>query len=229
VERAEYLDVLKRLHELLRPRSYLEIGTLSGRSLELAQCPTIAVDPHFAFDRNVLTGKPICLLFQMTSDEFFSQFKPRALLGRAIDMAFLDGMHLAEFVLRDFIQVERNAKRNSLILLHDCLPGDVDMTSRVHRPGTAWTGDVWKILPVLMQYRPDIRINVLDSPPTGLTICTNLNPESKVLTEMYADIVDEMSSMVLTEEGLLELRERIGVTGTESTRTLEALSQRYWL
>lgn len=229
MEQAEYLDVLKRLHLLLRPKSYLEIGTLSGRSLELAQCPTIAVDPRFAFDRDVLVGKPVCLLFQMTSDEFFSQFSPRALLEREIDMAFLDGMHLAEFVLRDFIRVERSAKRNSLIILHDCLPGDVEMASRVHRPGTAWTGDVWKILPILMQYRPDIRIDVLDAPPTGLTICTNLNPKSEVLTEMYADIVDEMRSMILTDDGLQEFRDRIGVTGTESTRTLESLSQRYWL
>ncbi len=229
VERAEYLEVLKRLHQLLRPKSYLEIGTLSGRSLELAQCPTIAVDPWFAFDRDVLAGKPVCLFFQMTSDEFFSQFSPRALLEREIDMAFLDGMHLAEFALRDFIQVERYSKRNSLIVLHDCLPADVHMASRVHCPGTAWTGDVWKILPILIQYRPDIRIEVLDAPPTGITICTNLNPKSEVLTEMYADIVDEMRSMVLTEEGLREFRERIAVTGTESTRTLESLSLRYWL
>lgn len=229
MERAEYLEVLKRFHQLLRPKSYLEIGTLSGRSLELAQCPTIAVDPRFAFDRDVLAGKSVCLLFQMTSDQFFSQFDPSALLAGGIDMAFLDGMHLAEFILRDFIHVERHVKRNSLIVLHDCLPGDVEMASRVHRPGTAWTGDVWKILPILMQYRPEIRIDVLDAPPTGLTICTNLNSKSRVLTEMYADIVDEMRSMVLTDEGLQELRERVGVTGTESTRTLESISQRYWL
>ena len=228
-ERADYLEVLGRLHQFLRPKTYLEIGTLSGRSLELARCATIAIDPILAFDRNVIAGKPACFLFQMTSDEFFSQYQPRALLGQRIDMAFLDGMHLAEFILRDFIQVERCAKRNSLIMLHDCIPGDVHMTSRVHQPGTAWTGDVWKFLPVLMQYRPEVRIHALDAPPTGLTICTNLNPESNVLEAMYSDILEEMSSMTLTDSGLWDLRERVGVAGTESTRTFEAISQRYWL
>jgi hypothetical protein len=184
-EAADYLEVLRRLHQFLRPKTYLEIGTLSGRSLELAQCSTIAVDPHFAFDRNVLAGKPSCFLFQMTSDEFFSRYSPRELLGHQVEMAFLDGMHLAEFILRDFIQVEMNAGSNSLIILHDCFPGNVQMTSRVHEPGTAWTGDVWKILPILAKFRPELRIHALDAPPTGPAICTNLDSSSKTLKQSY--------------------------------------------
>jgi hypothetical protein len=29
-------------------------------------------------------------------------------------------MHYAEFLLRDFINIERHVTRNSLVILHDC-------------------------------------------------------------------------------------------------------------
>ena len=160
-ETAGYLEVLRRFHGFLRPKTYFEIGTLSGRSLELAQCPSIAVDLRFAIEADVFVGKPSCFFFQMSSDEFFARYRPSELFGCPIDMAFLDGMHLLEFILRDFIQVEKHSRRNSLIIMHDCIPADANMTSRIHELGTAWTGDVWKILLVLAKYRPDLKIQVL--------------------------------------------------------------------
>ena len=176
-----------------------------------------------------LCWQATCFFFQMSSDKFFSRYRPSELFGCPIDMAFLDGMHLLEFILRDFIQVEKHSRRNSLIIMHDCIPADANMTSRIHELGTAWTGDVWKILLVLAKYRPDLKIQVLDLPPTGVVICTNLDPRSRVLEDTYHEILEEVGSMTLSGFGFDNFRERIGITGTECTRTFESVSRKYWL
>jgi hypothetical protein len=87
-----YTTYLANLHETLRPATYLEIGTFAGDTLRLANCATIAVDPHFQVGVDVVGQKPMCLLFQQTSDRFFSNHSPRKLFGDAVDMAFLDGL-----------------------------------------------------------------------------------------------------------------------------------------
>lgn len=228
-EAAPYIDVLERLHRSLRPKSYLEIGTLSGTSLRLARCASIAIDPRFALDKDVLADKPSCQFFQMTSDEFFAQHSPTTLLGRPVDMAFLDGMHYAEFLLRDFINTERHARRNSLIVLHDCVPANIEMTTRQLIPGAAWTGDVWKVVPMLKKYRPELVLHALNAPPTGLIVCTNLNPGSRILEDRYFAILEEFSAMDLGKMGLQAFRDIIGLTGTEMTATPEAIAEHYWL
>ena len=40
-----YLELLSELHRVLEPRSYLEVGVRHGKSLELASCPAVGVDP----------------------------------------------------------------------------------------------------------------------------------------------------------------------------------------
>jgi len=180
-----YTTVLERLHRTLMPRSYLEIGTSTGSSLALASCASVAIDPGFMLANDVVGKKPLCALFQMPSDRFFEAHDPTRILNRAVDMAFLDGMHLAEFLLRDFMNIERYCRPNSLVMLHDCIPGDVFMAERdasserrqrFSKNPTSWTGDVWKVVLALKQYRPDLAMLALDAAPTGLIIITNLDP-----------------------------------------------------
>ena len=97
----EYLEFLKGLHEAVRPRAYLEIGLRHGDSLALADCPSLGVDP--AFNLRVELGDNVELLRE-TSDEYFARAAAAEAARRPRpDMAFIDGMHLAEFALRDFI------------------------------------------------------------------------------------------------------------------------------
>ena len=120
----EYLDFLKGLHEAVRPRAYLEIGLRHGDSLALADCPALGVDP--AYNLRVELGDNVQLLRE-TSDEFFGRPKPLKPLGGAKpDMAFIDGMHLAEFALRDFIGVERLSPWTGVIVFDDILPRTVE-------------------------------------------------------------------------------------------------------
>jgi LPS sulfotransferase NodH len=207
----QYLDFLRMIHETFRPRAYLEIGTLSGASLALANCGSIAIDPHFSISSNIVGQKPMCLLFQGTSDNYFATQEPKRLLGRRIDFAFLDGLHLFECLLRDFMNTEHNCSPNSLIAMHDCVPTDVYIAERKDDPvrrravgskPSWWAGDVWKMMPILRHWRPDVTLISLDCAPTGLLLVTNLNPESRVLADNYQTIIDQFAGIDLANYGL---------------------------
>lgn len=221
----EYDAVLDRLHHLLRPRSYLEIGTLDGKTLRHARCATIAVDPKFQLESaGQVTGKPVCALYQMASDTFFSEYNPRAVLGRSIDFAFIDGMHLSEYVLRDFLNTEKYCHRDSVIAIHDCVPLDYEMANRdpdAPRRETSvrrlwWVGDVWRVLLLLKRRRPDLKVAVMSAPPTGLGLVTNLSPESTFLSDNYNWLVEEMHAMSLAGITLPGLHAALSLQPTSS-------------
>jgi hypothetical protein len=193
-----YLKLLRRLHALKRPQTYLEIGTAAGKSLAFARCASIAIDPRFRLAGDVRSGKPVRHLFEMTSDAFFAAHSPSALFGRPVDLAFIDGMHRFEFALRDFMNIEPHCRPDSLIVLHDCLPVDAHMARRdprdrshaaeAHYPG-AWAGDTWKALWILQRYRPDLRIFLFDARPSGLAVVTRLDPASTRLKMLYDEAI----------------------------------------
>jgi predicted O-methyltransferase YrrM len=197
-----YLKLLRRLHALRRPRTYLEIGTAAGKTLALAHCASIAIDPRFRLAHDVRQGvpggKPARHLFEMTSDAFFAAHDPTGLFGGPVDLAFIDGMHHFEFALRDFMNVEAHCRPDSLIVLHDCLPVDAHMArrdprdrsraSQSHYPN-AWAGDTWKALWILQRCRPDLGIFAFDAPPSGLVVVTRLDPTSTVLKQRYQEMI----------------------------------------
>jgi capsular polysaccharide biosynthesis protein len=233
---ANYLEVLRLFHQELRPLTYMEIGTLTGESLKSVGCPTIAIDAQFELEGNVVGRKQLCHFYQMRSDLFFKQYDPRAILGHQLDAAFLDGMHLCEFTLRDFANVERHSRQNSVVFIHDCLPLEFLICGRVHRqesvdPGRRgwWQGDVWRVILALKRRRPDLRITMLDAQPTGLACITNLNPASDVLFARYAEIVDEMHSWALEDIGLIEYQRMVDVESTSIVDTPEKMARRFWL
>ncbi|MEE3501607.1 class I SAM-dependent methyltransferase [Acidiphilium acidophilum] len=209
----EYFDCLSRLHTALAPSRYLEIGVWRGESLQRANAASIAVDPHFLIDRDITGTKPACHLFQCGSDEFFATHDPLAILGGPIDLAFLDGMHYFEYLLRDVANTERACHPRSAIVLHDCLPIDAlitprDQSEHLRRdaivPGW-WAGDVWKVPVLLRRFRPDLRMIAFDAPPTGLIVITGLDPANTSLNENYAAMVDAMMHVELADFGTRRL------------------------
>lgn len=146
-------EFLKALHEVVRPRTYLETGIQKGRSIELSRAHSIGIDPDFGIETELQTDVH---LVRTSSDEFFARRKPLAHLPKpVIDLAFIDGMHLAEYALRDFLQVERFSTPASVIVFDDMLPWEAAIASR--KPSTFhWTGDVYKALEALRAHRPDL-------------------------------------------------------------------------
>ncbi len=208
-----YLDFMALLNRELQPRSYFEIGTATGLSLDCFTCDAVCVDPNFQVAAHVWQARRRTLMFQSASDDFFAQEDLRAFFPAGPDIAFLDGMHRAEYLLRDVINTERSAHRRSLVLLHDCLPLNARMAERVPRLGdesegsyrNAWTGDVWRVLFALRDWRPDLRVQYLDCPPTGLVAISNLDPSSAVLRDGYEAVVDAMMALDLDQERLQAL------------------------
>jgi Methyltransferase domain len=205
----QYLDFLGRIHELLTGPAYLEIGIRHGDSLALARGPAVGVDPEFELRVDLPDG---VTLFQETSDDYFDRPDPLAALGgRRIGYSFIDGMHLAEFALRDFINVERHASRSGAIVFDDMLPRSVDEAAR-ERHTRAWTGDVYKLLGILARHRPDLMCLRIGTEPTGLLLVLGLDPDSRVLAERYDDIVrdavrpdpQDVPADVLERHGVLE-------------------------
>lgn len=208
-----YLEFLPVLATGLSCRTYFEIGTNSGDSLRAFRCDAVCVDPQFAVSQNVLDGKRRAHFFQMTADDFFAHNNLNAFLPGGVDVAFLDGLHHFEALLRDFINTEKSCHNKSTIMLHDCVPVNERMAEREFRyvedenPFTrgGWTGDVWRLMPILQKYRPDLRVMLFDCPPTGLIVCTGLNPHSRVLSDNYANIVGEFSDLSLSDYGIERL------------------------
>jgi hypothetical protein len=186
-----YLDFLRSTHELLRPRTYLEIGVRSGDSLALSRSPSIGIDPAFAVKEEIDCD---VALFKTTSDEYFSRPAPLAPLdGRPVDLAFIDGMHLFEYALRDFINVERHTDWTSVVVFDDMLPRSNDEAAR-DRHTRAWTGDVYKVIPVLQEHRPDLLVVRVNTKPTGLLLIAGTDPSNTTLHDRYDDIVAQWAT-----------------------------------
>lgn len=203
-----YILFLEHIHKTLKPQTYFEVGTSTGNSLACATCPTVSVDPFYQIDKNVFKGRSLTFMFQMSSDQFFRDHDLRTYFPKGADFSFLDGMHRFEFLLRDFMHTERLSHRQSLIAIHDCLPLNTRMAERIVIPGApeepmrdAWTGDVWKIIPVLKNYRPDLRVHFANAPPTGLVMVSGVDPGNRILFDNYYKILDEYINLDLGSYG----------------------------
>jgi hypothetical protein len=198
-----YYDFMDGLHGCVLFDWYMEIGCRAGRSFAPVRGKTIAVDPFFRVKLNIIGSKPALHIFQLTSDDFFATgFMQRN--GIRLGACFLDGMHLFEYLLRDFMNTEAQSDPDGVIMMHDCVPFGFEMTTRdlANLPKGAWTGDVWKLIPILQTYRPDLTVTVLDCNPTGLVCVSNLDPENTVLRSNYDRIVGEFLDVDLERFGV---------------------------
>lgn len=219
-----YTNFFGLVDRMMQPKSYFEIGTERGRSVREFKCDAVCVDPNFILESDVIGKRRALHFFQMPSDDFFAAHDLKKILGNAPDVCFLDGMHLAEYLLRDFINTERTCTPRSIIFMHDCLPSNARMALRTHQVGDpeegkwqhAWTGDVWKMVPILKKFRPDLQVFVLDCAPTGLIAVTNLDPSSTILRENYQNTKEIMRNLDLEEFTIQRLWEQFPVISSHS-------------
>jgi len=198
-----YRDVLRRLHDLLKPRSYLEIGVETGATMAFAHAAAraIGVDPDASKLRRELL-LPCARVFHETSDAFFArQSREEALGEHRLDLAFIDGMHLFEYALRDFMHVEAWSEPNGVVVLHDCVPISALSASRERR-SNFWVGDVWKVVSILREYRPELRVKIVATAPSGLVVVRGLNPSSRVLWDQLDAIVERYTPQPYPASGL---------------------------
>lgn len=169
-----FREVLGWIHEDVRPRNYLEIGVNEGASLRSALPATriIGVDPHPMVSSDSSSDVHI---FGMTSDEFFRNHDPLKILeADAIDLSFIDGLHLVEQVIRDFLNLERFQKPRSFVLFHDCIPLSERSAART-RQTSFYSGDAWKFLVFLRRHRPHLQVDIIPTMPTGIGVLSGFS------------------------------------------------------
>lgn len=183
-------QLLASLHEVLQPRTYLEVGVNTGRSLTLSRTRSIGVDPFFTVDTELQCDVH---LVRATSDEFFAREHPLAHFDRPlVDLAFIDGMHLSEYALRDFMNIEAYCHAGSVLVFDDMLPRkqiEADRARRGSAEHGAWTGDVYKVTETLRTHRPDLLVIEVDTKPTGTVVVLLPDARNRALHRVYDQVV----------------------------------------
>ena len=135
-----HTDLLNALIEKYNLKSYLEIGVQnpSNNFDKINVNDKIGVDP----DLNLINNEDI---YNGTSDEFFTISEDK------FDLIFIDGLHHADQVKRDFENSLRCLSDNGFIVIHDCLPIN-ESTTHVPRDSKVWHGDCYKFALTLCEY-----------------------------------------------------------------------------
>lgn len=206
----DWLSLVGRLHALLAPRTYLEFGDGSGRALGLARGRAVALAERFALPPDFMGDKTFCALVQMSADRFFAGQEPERLLDSAPDLVVFEEAHRFELALRTLMHLEPRCDGRTLVLIHNVLPPDAHVGRRTEADQALrdasdhpdwWAGDVWKLVAILQQVRPDLRLVGFPAAPAGLLAISGLDPSSTVLQERYLDLVEHWREASLVDEG----------------------------
>ncbi|HIJ88379.1 MAG TPA: class I SAM-dependent methyltransferase [Desulfuromonadales bacterium] len=200
----DYYELLAEIHHKSPPRVYIEIGVASGKSLALARSQTrsLGIDPATAAQEHLCYNSPENnpQLYKITSDDFFASRDVIKEMGRLhFDVAFIDGLHHFDQVLRDFINLEKYAGPDSIILIHDGLPINARVAVR-DRSTWFWTGDVWKVIPCLLAVRPDLEIITLPFFPSGIALIRRLDPSSHILERQYDSLAQHFATLEFPDD-----------------------------
>ena len=126
-------DLLNHLIQKHRLKSYLEIGLQdASQNFDKIVCDRkVSVDP----DPNAKAT------YILTSDVFFDYVYAKP----PFDLIFIDGLHTADQVKKDFENALNVLSPNGFIVIHDCNPLKEEHTI-VPRPTDRghWNGDVYK-------------------------------------------------------------------------------------
>ena len=132
-----HTQLLNALIEKYNLKSYLEIGVQNpANNFDKIRCYNkVGVDPEC----NDAKISPI------TSDTYFKGN------NRTFDLIFIDGLHHADQVQRDFENSLRCLNDNGFIVIHDVLPEN-EAGAKVPRETKQWWGDVYKWAMTIKNY-----------------------------------------------------------------------------
>jgi predicted O-methyltransferase YrrM len=160
--------LLEHFATWIKPENYLEIGVRHGTSLisvskHAKMCH--AVDLNFIkkdYDDNVI-------LYEMSSDEFFSKIK-----NIKFDMVFIDGDHNKEQVYKDFFNVKDKVIDDGFVFFHDTYPHNEEMLS------ASLSNNCWEaILRIKNEFHREWEIITLPFTP-GVTIMKKMSLDKQL-------------------------------------------------
>lgn len=136
-----HTDLLNALIEKYNLKSYLEIGVQNpANNFDKVKCRLCCgVDPEIKEAHYKINGY-YKNLYGVASDKYFDA-EVNYLMQ--VDLIFIDGLHHADQVKRDFENSLRCLSDNGFIVIHDVLPENEEGTL-VPRQTKRWWGDVYK-------------------------------------------------------------------------------------
>ncbi len=181
------LQLINLLIHTRKYERYFEIGIDKGNCFKKVQVLyKVGVDPYVESYFNGYES-----LWSKTSDDYFKAYGG----VKQFDIVLIDGMHLCEYALRDFINSYWCLKDRGCILLHDCNPPNERQASR-ERFDAVWNGDVWKVIWFLDKYFEGLIIKMFDT-DQGITL---VDFEDKVyVPSVQPKHFDEMINLPFSE------------------------------
>lgn len=165
--------------------TYLEIGVSEGFTLEKVRASKIfAVDPNPKFDYKSLPNN--VKFFKSSSDEFFDNLNK----DQKFNLIFLDGLHHADFLFRDFLNALRHLAIKGWILIDDIIPCDsvsalipeelsLKIRNQLNLSGQPWHGDVFQILTLIQRFQELFEWYIIIYPN---------NPQMLIRPKLFFDI-----------------------------------------
>jgi predicted O-methyltransferase YrrM len=184
-----HIEVIEFFVRLLKPRSFLELGTQYGECtnqlLPLVPELYIGVDMKKTNNIDYLLGKYKHFQFyNMTTDEYFQNIKNKLDNGKKIDsldsldyfdMVFIDACHTHEATYRDFLNVIDYVNEDGYIFFHDCYPYSKHWTN------PELCGDAYKTSEIIRKYHNN-QFEILTIPVNpGLSIARKCTKQLKWL------------------------------------------------
>jgi hypothetical protein len=141
IHHTQLLNALVKKHCL---KSYLEIGVQNpANNFDKINCEMkIGVDPEVTNVDKIFCGE---------SDTYFNIYHNVKCDPKCFDLIFIDGLHHADQVKRDFENSLNCLNDNGFIVIHDVLPQN-EIGTRVPRETLVWWGDVYKFAMTMHNY-----------------------------------------------------------------------------
>lgn len=205
---SELINHLIRLRGL---ESYCEIGTFDrSHNFDKINCLIkCCIDP----DPNAKAD------FVGTSDDFFEGFRELGLVNHKVrrhihkfDLVFIDGLHHADQVKKDFENALSVLSDNGFIVMHDCNPHKEAIT-HVPRDSREWTGDTYKFACTLSEYAGiDFRVVNFDYGCAVVWLDNSVTDTQKVgeiTWERFEKEKEQLLRLVSVEQ-FIEFSEKLG-------------------
>jgi tetratricopeptide (TPR) repeat protein len=185
-----YPDLIEKLLRWREPKVYIEFGIRNGRTLALCKPPTFAI----GVERNPQVShrfETSTRVYDMTPLDYLDSGRMETVTGRkSFDIALMRAPRRFEDAYDLFTELEGKAAKDAIVIVHGTLPPD-PVAGSPGRQSKFWIADQWKLVPCLLEKRPDLTVFSVPAFPVGLTFVTGLKRRTTKLAKNREENIGE--------------------------------------
>ncbi len=179
---ATYAGLLENLLRWKEPKTYIEFGVRGGQTLALAKAPTFAIGVE-QNPRIVSRFTTPTRVYDMPGLDYLESGRMETVTERkSFDIALLRAPRSFEDAYDLFAALEARSSPGSIVILHGTLPVD-PVAGAPTRQSNFWVADQWKLVPCLLETRPDLTVFSVPAFPAGLTFVAGLKRRTTKLVK----------------------------------------------